>query len=95
MMYMTVNRLHKLLGAMVADGHGRRSVCVDKPSFKHNCETDGCVILEVYTAKIRTYPRIDDDGGIAVKTNGEERTITGLVLGGADRSSFDGDSEHG
>lgn len=95
-MSITINRLHRLLGELVADGHGRQSVCIDKPSFQHNLESDGCVILEVCTAKIHTYPRINDDGGIAFNSRGEERTITGLVLGGTDRSSFASakDSKH-
>lgn len=94
-MAMTINRLHRLLGAMVAAGHGRRSVCVDKPSFRHNCESDGCVILEVESAAIHTYNRIGDDGDLAVKANGEERMITGLVLEGGDGSSLQRRDEHG
>jgi hypothetical protein len=92
-MGMTIGRLHKLLGAMVETGHGRRSVCVDKPSFQHNCESDGCVILEVEGGAIRTYNRIADDGGLALKANGEERMITGLVLHGDMGSSFDGEGD--
>lgn len=79
-MGLTINRLHKLLSEMIAEGHGRRSVCIDKSTFTHNLEEDGCVILEVCRAKVLTYRRIDDDGGTALRADGTERTITGAVL---------------
>lgn len=90
---MTINRLHTLLGAMIAAGHGRRTVCIDKPSFTHNLESDGCVILEVEDAALQTYNRIDDDGGLAVKADGSERTLTSLVLDGGGDSSLNRPAE--
>lgn len=40
-MAMTVNKPHKILGEMIAAGHGRRPVNVAKHTFTHNCESDG------------------------------------------------------
>lgn len=89
-MGITINKLHRLLGQMIADGHGRKSVCIDKPTFTHNLETDGCVILEVCKAEIATYPRIDDDGGIALRADGSERHITSAVLYGNSHPAWEG-----
>ena len=77
---MTVNQLHKLLGRLIAQGHGRRAVMVDKPSFRDNRESDGCVILPAWRGCIKTYPLLDDDGAIATRADGTERDFTGLVL---------------
>jgi hypothetical protein len=85
---VTVNQLYKLLGNLVARGHGRRRVCIDKPSFRHNLEDDGAVILDVSHGEIRSYPLLDGDGWVATKANGEERMITSLVLTGEADSSF-------
>jgi hypothetical protein len=85
---MTINKLHKLLGELIAQGYGRRDVCIDKASFSHNLESDGCVILLVTRGEMRTYHRIDDDGGIATNKDGTERYLTSLVLTGEGESSF-------
>lgn len=90
---MTVNKLYELLHKLVIQGHGRKSVCIDKPSFAHNLENDGCVILEVESAQVRTYNRIGDDGGHALKADGSERLITSLVLDGGGESSFSASAE--
>jgi hypothetical protein len=87
-MGITINRLHKLLGKLIAEGHGRRPVCIDKPSFTHNLESDGCVILEVESAEIHSYRRLDDDGGTAINADGSERMLTSLVLDGGGESSL-------
>jgi len=84
---MTVSQLQKYLTTLVLAGHERRQVCIDKVSFRHNLEPDGCVILEVCAAEMRTYPRIDDDGGIALRKDGTERMLTSVVLfGDSERS---------
>lgn len=71
---MTVNQLHKLLTRLIEQGHGRRSVMADKPSFRDNRESDGCVILPVWRGVITSYPLLDDDGALT------ERMKTSLVL---------------
>jgi hypothetical protein len=48
------------------------------------------VILDVSSADIQTYPRIDDDGCIATRKDGSERMLTSLVLVGDGESSFNG-----
>lgn len=79
---MTVRKLHKILSAVIAQGHGAKRICVNKPTFTHACEIDGCVILEVEEAKLQTVPLIDSDGGTAVNAHGQERHFTALVLDG-------------
>lgn len=79
---MTVARLHKLLGAMVDDGQGRRPVCVSKTSFYHPLESDGATILDVTEAKAETITMADDDGGAATNKDGSEKTRKVFVLGG-------------
>ena len=88
---MTVNKLHKLLGELIAQGYGRQRVCVDKPSFRDNRESDGCVVLEVCDAQLRTYNLMDGDGAHALRADGTERMLTSLVLDGGCGSSFNGD----
>jgi hypothetical protein len=73
---MTVNQLHKLLCRLIDQGHGRRSVCIDKPSFRDNRENDGLVIMPVWRGVITSYPLLDDDGALT------ERMTTSLVLVG-------------
>lgn len=77
---MTVNQLHKLLTKLIAQGHGRKAVYVDKASYRDNRESDGCVILPVYRGAMHTYRLFDDDGGIAYDSKGTERQRTSLVL---------------
>lgn len=86
---MTVYKLHGALAVMIAAGQGRLPVCIDKPSFRHNCESDGCVILDVEGVAIRTYNRIGDDGGLALRADGSERMLTSAVLDGGCGSSFE------
>lgn len=84
---MTINQLHKLLGKLIAKGHGRRQVHVDKGSYRHNLEADGCVILPVYRAAVHTYRILDDDGATHINADGMERQRTSLVLIGDAGSS--------
>lgn len=77
---MTINQLHKLLAKYIAQGHGRRQVHVDKGSYRHNLEADGCIILPVYRAAIHSYRMLDEDGAWALKADGTEVSRTSLVL---------------
>ena len=79
---MTVARLHKMLGELVADGQGRRPVCVNKASFYHPLEGDGVAILDVTEAKADTITMADDDGWTATNTDGSEKTRKVFVIGG-------------
>ena len=82
-MAMTVSKLHKLLGEVIAAGHGRYPVNVAKHTFTHNCESDGVTILEVCTVKTEWTRLSDDDGGTAYRADGTERGNWGVVIGGA------------
>jgi hypothetical protein len=79
---MTVTQLYRLLGAMVAEGHGRRLVHIDKATFRHNCESDGVTILRVESLEERWVPLSDDDGGVATTSKGHERGSSCVVLYG-------------
>ena len=79
---MTVARLHKMLGELVADGQGRRPVCVNKESFYHPLEGDGVAILDVTEAKADTITMADDDGWTATNKDGSEKTRKVFVIGG-------------
>lgn len=46
-MTMTVSGLHKQLSELIAAGHGRKPVCINKRTFNHRMEEDGAVILPV------------------------------------------------
>jgi hypothetical protein len=88
-MGMTVKRLYRMLGALIDEGHGNRKVCVDKPSFQHNLEADGCVILEVNEVQTHTYPLIDGDGHHVENNDGSERMLTSVVLVGDGGPTWD------
>lgn len=77
---MTLHQLHKQLTKLIAQGHGRKTVYVDKGSFRDNRESDGCIILPVYRGAMHTYRLANDDGGIAYDSKGIERQRTSLVL---------------
>lgn len=84
-MTMTVARLHKLLGKLVEKGHGRKPVCIDKRTFSHPLENDGCTILGVDAIEgPRFIPNCDDDGGFKENSDGTESgRMTVVLKGGA------------
>lgn len=84
---MTINQLHKLTAKLIAQGAGRRGVCVSKDTFTHPLESDGATILDVEHADLKVFPMLDDDGGSAVDSRGREKTIMALVLEGSARAT--------
>lgn len=64
---MTIKQLHKITSELVANGAGRRSVCIVKGTFGHALEGDGATIIEVEKADLESYPMMDDDGGVTNK----------------------------
>ena len=84
---MTVDRLYKILGQIIADGCGRRLVAVDKTSFHDNRENDGCTILPISGVMVYPVPQADDDGGHAINKDGSERYRSICVLYGCMGSS--------
>jgi hypothetical protein len=82
-MTMTVSKLHKLLGDLVAAGHGRKPVLVNKASFTNPLEEDGVVILPIATVSgPRWIGTSDDDGGTKWNKDGSESGQTVIVLSG-------------
>lgn len=79
---MTVIKLHKLLGKMIEQGHGRKRVCINKATFKHPLESDGCVTLDIAKVGIQNYPLLDGDGGPKFRADGSESTCTTAVISG-------------
>lgn len=82
-MSMTVARLHKLLGDLVAAGHGRKPVLVNKPTFSHPLESDGAVMLGIAEVQgPRWICTVDDDGGTKWNKDGTEAGKTVVLLSG-------------
>jgi hypothetical protein len=78
----TVSYLHKMLEKLIEQGHGRLAVCVEKSSFEHPLESDGCIILPVQECKAWHIPILDDDGGTKILKNGcESRRLTCVLYG--------------
>jgi len=78
---MTINKLHKKLTKLIENGDGRKQVKINKRTFNHDLEGDGCCILPVESCDIETIPLIDDDGG-TLNDSGEEKLETVAVLSG-------------
>ena len=81
-MSLTISKLHKELGKAIENGCGRMLVCINKKTFTHPLESDGCIILPVETADIESVPIINDDGGFAKRKDGTEIEKTWMVLRG-------------
>ena len=79
---MTVNQLHKILGKLVQQGEGRTVVRVAKKTFTHNCESDGCTILDIDGYVVQMIPNSDDDGGLKENKDGSESLRRTVVLHG-------------
>lgn len=82
-MTITVSRLHRILGTLIEQGHGRLPVCVFKTTFQHNLEEDGAVILAMCGIEVRSDVQIDDDGGTKVNSKGHECYRTTAVIFGS------------
>lgn len=77
---MTINQLSKKLTKLIAQGHGRKLVCVDKSKLTHPLEGDGCCIIPIGLAELDCHEMLDDDGGMKELSNGQTATRTALVL---------------
>lgn len=81
---MTLNKLHKILGKLIEQGHGRHRVSVDKQSFRDNREGDfSTMMLPVEVVDVQWINDADDDGGLAVNKDGTERGRMTVILGGS------------
>ena len=88
---MTLNQLHKQLSTLIQQGFGRRHVCIDKESFTHNLEGDGCTILPVCRVDTALIPQIDGDGWTITNKDGTERERFTVILGGASYAQSESD----
>lgn len=80
---MTVNKLKQLCEKIIAAGNGRASVCIHKPTFTHNLEGDGCVILDVSGINVESIVQLDGDGGTKTNADGSEAMRRCAVLYGS------------
>lgn len=79
---MTINQLHKITAKLIEQGSGRRKVCINKRTFRHPLESDGCTILDVEKGDMKGFEISDDDGGAAIDSRGCVKTSMALVLEG-------------
>lgn len=80
---MTVNQLRNLLDALIANGHGRKPVCIAKHTFTDPLEADGANILPVerITGPEWIY-KTDDDGDVKINKDGTEAQTRIVILRG-------------
>lgn len=82
-MSYTVARLHKALGKLIEQGHGRKPVQVNKQSFSHPLESDGAVILNIVSIEGPCWVSMaDDDGGTKTNRDGTESGKRVVILKG-------------
>lgn len=82
-MSFTVARLHKELGKLIDQGHGRKSVQINKQSFQHILEDDGVVIMDIEAIEgPRWITKADDDGGTKWNRDGTEAGRRVVILKG-------------
>lgn len=82
-MAMTVSRLHKQLSELIAAGHGRKPVCINKRTFKNRLEDEGVVIMPVARVSGPVFiPTSDDDGGSQLNRDGTEAGRQTVILFG-------------
>lgn len=85
-MSYTVSRLHKVLGELIEQGHGRKPVQINKQSFQNVLEDDGVVIMDIETVEGPSWITMsDDDGGTKWNRDGSEAGRNVIILkGGAE-----------
>ena len=80
---MTISKLNKKLEKLISQGFGRRSVVINKNTFSHPLESDGCCMLDVTDADIAMFNIMNDDGGITHGEDGHEKFKQALILIGS------------
>lgn len=82
-MSYTVARLHKALGKLIEQGHGRKPVQINKATFHNPLEDDGAVIMDIEEVEgPRWIPTIDADGGTQLNKDGSEAGSRVVMLKG-------------
>jgi hypothetical protein len=77
-----VSTLHKALTKLIEMGHGHKPVAINKDTFTHALEADGCLILPVVHVELDWILQLDDDGGAAMNADGSERGKSVVVFSG-------------
>jgi hypothetical protein len=78
---MTIGKLHRKLAELIQQGHARKLVVINKKTFTHPLESDGCCMLDIADLGLEIYNIMNDDGGI-IHDNGNEKLTQSLVLRG-------------
>lgn len=82
-MAYTVAGLHKALGKLIDQGHGRKPVQINKQTFQHLLEDDGVVIMDIQSIEGPVWiTEADDDGGTKENRDGTEAGRRVVVLKG-------------
>lgn len=63
-------------------GYSHKSVMINKDTFKHPLESDGCVILDVQHVVVQVYHILNDDGGLDHGEDCHEKFKGAVVLYG-------------
>lgn len=79
---MTLNKLHKEIENLIIAGYGRKKVMINKRTFTHPLESDGCCILPITNLNVQTYNIFNEDGGLGHGKNDDEKFEQAIVLSG-------------
>jgi len=81
---VTIGKLHKELGKLITKDKklARKKVVINKRTFTHPLELDGCCMLDVKSIEIKEYNILNDDGGLGHGINDVEKFTSALVLSG-------------
>lgn len=69
---MTAGRLYRELGLIIKKHGDRIPVAIDKRTFTHPLEADGCCMLDVHDVVTKYITIMDDDGGTKTTKAGRE-----------------------
>ncbi|MFH1850993.1 MAG: hypothetical protein ABIA75_01470 [Candidatus Neomarinimicrobiota bacterium] len=78
---MTIQKLHKILSELIDQGHGRKTILVNKPSLWDGNET--FELCEITDTDYRWYPIVDGDGFSIENKDGMEHGKHALILIGS------------
>lgn len=79
---MQLRTFIKKLQKLESEGHGRALVTIDKNTFTHPLEDDGCCILNVENVDWNHIGQMDGDGFTAYTKNGQEKVKKCILLTG-------------
>ena len=79
---MTINALQKLTQKLIAQGHGRSRVSIDKATYANPLEDEGCTIMDVHSADVEAIYLSDGDGFTETDFKGREKVRLCLVMRG-------------